>query len=188
MIPNPTTIHLFSFGASMFENIARSANRPLTTARRHALVFAALSVLWSSAVSGQAATQLRIPVLVAVIDSLPQKASGALIVRRASMSPSDIILLTPQSSTARQLSAAVFTLVTAQAVLGSKPEKNAFLKVDSRTGPSAWIETEERRAENILRKLRRKAPAYVAGYGFVRSVVITVPDQVMRGRLYSAPR
>lgn len=140
-------------------------------------------ILTSVARAQEAERQARISVMVVLVDSLPVSGTGAIIQRRAQIAPHDVILLTPRSATARQLSAAVFTLLTVHAITGNEPAENAFVSVNSREGPYAWIETEERRAEGIVRQLRRKTPAYVPGYGFVRSVRLTVPAQAFSQRL-----
>ncbi len=52
-------------------------------------------------------------------------------------------------------------------------------------GPTAWIETEERRAEAMVRRLRRANARYVPGFGFVPAVRLTVPARALQGRLRS---
>lgn len=143
-----------------------------------------LFLLSAGAAAGQAARRsARIPVRVVLLDALPVSGAGAVIQRRVSGSPTDIILLTAETATARQLSAAVLTLITLHGVDGSTPSRDALVKVNSRQGPTAWIETEERRAEAMVRRLRRLRPTHVQGYGQVRTLVFTVPAKAMDGRL-----
>jgi hypothetical protein len=122
-------------------------------------------------------------VRIVLLDTLPVRGAGAIIQRRVSGSPKDIILLTAETATARQLSAAVLTLVTLYSIDGSEPSHDALVKVNSRQGPIAWIDTEERRAEAIVRRLRRLRPTPVQGYGQVRTLVFTVPVNAMEGKL-----
>lgn len=143
-----------------------------------------LSLLCATAAPGQeTGPSGRIPVRVILLEALPTTGVGAVIQRRVNGSPHDIILLTAETATARQLSAAVLTLLTLQSVDGITPSTDALVKVNSRQGPTAWIETEERRAEAIVRRLRRRPPTPVQGYGLVRTLVITVPSHAMDGRL-----
>lgn len=107
----------------------------------------------------------------------------AVIVRRPSSPVKDYILLTRRSATARQLSAAVFTLLTVHATAGIAPNRDAVVRVPATEGPAAWIETEERRAEAMVRRLYRAKARYVPGFGFVPAVRLTVPAQAMQGRL-----
>jgi hypothetical protein len=89
--------------------------------------------------------------------------------------PNDVILLTPETATARQLSAAVFTLMIIRGRAGETPDRDATLRVSMTEGPKAWIETEERRAEAVVRRLRASNPRYVPGYGMVRATTLRLP-------------
>ncbi|MHB1072316.1 MAG: hypothetical protein ACYC3Q_05765 [Gemmatimonadaceae bacterium] len=100
----------------------------------------------------------------------------------------DVIVLTPASATARQLSAAVFTLLATHEAVGEVPDRPGRINVPMKEGPKAWIETEERRAEGLARKLRSARPRYVPGYGIVRSVRITVPAGALAGHLHAGSR
>lgn len=131
----------------------------------------------------QAAMPARVPVLVLLVDSLPVLNARAAIVRQSSPPVKDYILLTRRTATARQLSAAVFTLLTVHATAGTVPNRDAVVRVQAAEGPAAWIDTEERRAEAMVRRLRRANARYVPGFGFVPAVRLTVPARAMQGRL-----
>jgi hypothetical protein len=131
----------------------------------------------------QAAGPARVPVFVLLVDSLPVPDARAVIVRQSSGPVNDYILLTRRTATARQLSAAVFTLLTVHATGGTVPNRSAVVRVRAAEGPAAWIETEERRAEAMVRRLHRASPRYVPGFGFVPAVRLTVPARAMQGRL-----
>jgi glycine/D-amino acid oxidase-like deaminating enzyme len=122
-------------------------------------------------------------VLVLLVDSLPVSNARAVIVRRSSQPVKDYILLTRRTATARQLSAAVFTLLALHATAGTVPDRNAVVRVQAADGPAAWIETEERRAEVMVRRLRRANAQYVPGFGFVPAVRLTVPARALQDRL-----
>jgi hypothetical protein len=128
--------------------------------------------------------QHRVPVLVVMVDKLPVPGARAVIERRVRGAPNDVILLTPETATARQLSAAVLTLLAARATAGERPSQAATVRVNMTEGPQAWIETEERRAEGIVRRLRRSNPRYVPGYGFVRATMVSLPAGALNGRLH----
>jgi hypothetical protein len=135
----------------------------------------------------QASHVARVPVLVLLVDSLPVPDARAVIVRQSSPPRRDYILLTRNTATARQLSAAVFTLVTVHATAGTVPDRDALIRVQAAEGPTMWIETEERRAESIVRRLQRTNARHVPGFGFVPAVRLTVPAQAMQGRLQPKP-
>lgn len=131
----------------------------------------------------QPAAPARVPVLVLLVDSLPVPDARAVILRQSSSPVKDYILLTRRTATARQLSAAVFTLLTVHATAGTVPNRDAVVRVHAAEGPAAWIETEERRAEVLVRRLRRNNAQYVPGFGFVPAVRLTVPAGALQGRL-----
>src|SRR5690349_167735 len=68
----------------------------------------------------------RTAIRVILVDSLPVRGARAVISRQGQFSPKDAILLTPETATARQLSAAVFTFLTFQAVGGSDDDRDAL--------------------------------------------------------------
>ncbi len=146
-----------------------------------ALAFAAM--LAAPLGAQQTAAHARVPVLVLLVDSLPVPDARAVIVRQSSSPVKDYILLTRRTATARQLSAAVFTLLTVHATAGTVPDRDGVVRVHAAEGPAAWIETEERRAEVLVRRLRRTHAQYVHGFGFVPAVRLTVPAQALHGRL-----
>jgi len=131
----------------------------------------------------QPAARERVPVLVLLVDSLPVLDARAVIVRKSSLAVKDYILLTRGTATARQLSAAVFTLLTVHTTAGTVPNRDAIVRVHGAEGPAAWIETEERRAELLVRRLRRSNAHYVPGFGFVPAVRLTVPAGALQGQL-----
>jgi hypothetical protein len=144
-----------------------------------------LSIIGSTAIASRVqaqASQGRTPVLIVVADSIPG-GGRALIERYASGARREVILLSFEGSTARQLSAAVFTLVTARAATGTTVSQDQKIRVSSTAGPTAWIETEERTAERVVRRLHRARPHFEPGYGLVRTTDITIPTDALMGRL-----
>ena len=131
----------------------------------------------------QSALQGRIPVLVVLLDTLPVRGSKALIAHRENGSPKDAILLTRESATARQLSAAVFTLLVLHEASPDTPVPDGVVNVKLRQGPTPWIETEERRAEAIVRRLHGSTPQNVPGYGIVHSAKISVSSRAIAAKL-----
>src|SRR5438270_476186 len=70
----------------------------------------------------------RVPVPVALVASLSDPSSEAMIVRRANAQPQDLILLTRHGANGRQLSAAIFTLLAARALQGDRPLRDATIR------------------------------------------------------------
>jgi hypothetical protein len=130
--------------------------------------------------NAQPVQRARVPALVVLVDTLPDPVARAMIMRRAHDFPMDMILLTPATATARQLSAAVFTLLVVRAKQGETPSRDNLVRVVMTEGPEAWIDTEERRAEAVVRRLRRANPQYVAGFGLVPSTTLYLPVNVVR--------
>ena len=91
-----------------------------------------------------------------------------------------MILLTPATATARQLSAAVFTLLVVRAKQGETPSRDNLARVVMTEGPKAWIDTEDRHAERVVRRLRRANPQYVAGFGLVPATTLYLPVNAVR--------
>jgi hypothetical protein len=125
----------------------------------------------------------RYPVTVAIVDALPDSKAGAFILRQAGNTPADFILMTRESATARQLSAAVFTLLAVREVDGLIASRNATIRVPNREGPAAWIETEERRAEGVVRRLRNLPEHDVPGLGRARALRLALPVNALQGKL-----
>lgn len=132
--------------------------------------------------SGQAVHR-RTPVLVVMLDSLPEAGARAMIERHARGDHREVVLLSTQGSTARQLSAAIFTLLTARAATGDSVTRDMRVRVPFTEGPRAWIETTERHAERVIRRLHSAPLHYEPAYGFVRTARITVPSDALAGRL-----
>lgn len=143
---------------------------------------AAFALSLAAPLCAQGGARQRVPLLVVLVDSLPVRGARAVIERRPSGPVKDFILLTPTTATARQLSAAVFTLLNIHAVAGTVPSRNAIVRVQAAEGPDAWIETEERRAEAVVRRLRRAKAQYVPGFGVVPAVRLTVPVHTVQGQ------
>src|SRR5438067_1438177 len=70
----------------------------------------------------------RVSVTVALVDSIPTQA-GAVIARRASSNPHDVILLARRRATGKLLAAAVFTLITARDVGGDTSAVDMTIRV-----------------------------------------------------------
>lgn len=133
---------------------------------------------WGQAGNGRSDEHVppgRVRVTVALVEVLPDTTVGAVIVRRATgSSKGDLILMTRNSASARQLSAAMATLQMTWELDGQIPTRDATVRVTARRGPAAWHDTEERRAESVVRRLRREKPAYVQSLGVVQSVEMRV--------------
>lgn len=126
-----------------------------------------------------------------MVDSFPEHSrAGAVVQRLASpiIGASEVILMTNESATAHQLSAAMFNLLTLYAGDSTATARAFRMPVSQREGPRGWIEREERVAERVVRRLRRKQAEYLPGYGFVRMVRLAVARDALQGRLRRAGR
>lgn len=127
-----------------------------------------------SAENGSAAERQRVRVTVALVDELPDTSVGAVIVRRANAPARDIILMTRNSASARQLSAALAALLVTWEAQGRTPTQDGMVRVSARRGPAAWFNSEERRAEAVVRRLRQVSPRQVEMLGRVQAVEMRV--------------
>ena len=125
----------------------------------------------------------RVAVTIALVSRLPDPNAGAVILRRVNQSPNDIILMTPTSASAPQLSAAVFTLMTVREAMGNTPTENSTIRVPMREGPVMWKRTVEVSADRIVRRLRGVAPSSVPSVGMAPAVDVYLPEHALRGKL-----
>lgn len=147
--------------------------------------FSVLAVLLGCAQTMDAQTnapvpRARVPVTVALVDSLPMDDPGYRILRRAGGTPRDVILLRSAADGAI-FSEAVRSLAVIRAVTGDTADASAFVRAHPSAGEPArtrvlpW-------AERVLNDLRSANPRVVPGVGRVRAVEFWLPAQSSRPR------
>lgn len=117
----------------------------------------------------------RVSVAVTLVDRVPIPGAPFVVIRRATASPRDVIVL-PRGADAAVLSAAVYTLVASRQVAGDTSTREMTLR--ARPGQARaqhhpvlpW-------ADRVLGDLRRADPREVAGIGRVPAVTIWLPRQ-----------
>jgi hypothetical protein len=149
------------------------ADRAFRTALLSVTLIAALGARAGAQVAAEtSAARRRLPVTIALVDSLPDSTVGAVILRRGNQS--DAILMTRNSANARQLSAALATLISAWHFTGKNANRDATIRVESRDGPAAWENTELVRAEQAIRNLRRRPVRHLPGIGNGQALVLLI--------------
>ena len=117
--------------------------------------------------------------VIAAVPTLPYSGADAVIVRRATQLPHDVILVRSDRATAVQLAQAAFMIETLRAVAGSgTPTADAVIRVPSPTQNHRHI----RDAANWAQILERTTPSDLAGVGNVRHLRVDLPDHVVHVR------
>lgn len=128
----------------------------------------------------RAELERRVPVTIALLGSLPQPASKAVILRRKTATPHDIILLDSRVASGRDLSAAIFTLLAARDINGDTTAADMTIRVPDGTGRSYLGKRDLRRSEAAVRKLHASNPTFLAGFGSVRAFDLWLPSTARR--------
>lgn len=149
---------------------------------RHALALTCAFCLLDSGILPAQRTEgpRRVAATVVLLERLPQPDAPFVILRRADVSPRDVILL-HGDATVEQFSEAVQLLLVARQVGGDSSRVAQTLRVrpqqrerTPRTLP--W-------AARILATLRTVEPRSIPGIGTVPAVEIWLPPQNVRGRI-----
>jgi len=142
---------------------------------RYAVVAAAL-LLSGGTGHAQARRPTRVAVTVALVDQLPD---SVVILRRRNVEPLDVILL-QSAADARQLSSAVYDLLTVRQVSGDTADAPSRMRVRARqrTTPRPVLPW----AARVMAHLRQAEPRQIPGIGTVRAVQIWLPPQYWRNR------
>ena len=137
---------------------------------------AAVALLLPCASPGhaQARRPTRVAVTVALVDRLPD---SVVILRRKNVEPLDVILLQPGADS-RQLSSAVYDLLTVRQVSGDTADAPSRLRVRAKQRPVErpvlpW-------AARVMAHIRQAEPRPIPGVGTVRAVQIWLPPQYWR--------
>lgn len=141
-------------------------------------------------VAGQGAHPIvagRVPVTIVLVENLPVTNGAAIILRRVSAIPRDVILLDPNKIQEYTLEEAVLVLMAARAIGGDTVATDARLR-SARPDPGKrkyWSAREHARAVKIIHKLRTAHPVDVQGVGRVPGMVIFLPKTGLKGKLKS---
>ncbi|HEX8691700.1 MAG TPA: hypothetical protein VF746_04720 [Longimicrobium sp.] len=152
--------------------------------RRARALFAAitLALLNAGASFAQATPSgpTRVPVTVAIVDSLPRGQGRYIIWRRVSEEPRDVILLLP-NATADEFSEAVRSLIIARRQQGDTATAAVKMRT-RRQAPAQPLPPPLPWADRVLAELARAERRQVAQVGTVRAVQIWLPRQAGRRR------
>lgn len=178
-----------------------SAPSPLTIPsnirmRRHVLtaraVASALLLCGVSTAQGQQDTvdarvkrekSNRVPVTIAVVDSMPFRGAAAVVMRRASLVPHDVIVVHRDVADGEMLSAAVFTLLSARALSGDTASTDQVLRVPARRGPVGWRRREVPTLDRALDRIANDPRVTVAGVGPAQVATLYLPPKLLKGKL-----
>jgi len=149
-----------------------------------------LTSLTPHAMMAQLAESLgRVPVVVAIVDSLPPDQFPAVILRKHSGSQGrDVILLDRRRANGRLLAAGVFQLLVSRNVDGEEAEKSHSLRVSPNAVPAAWTYKERLQAAHVVNRLRVKPDRELPGIGRARTTTITLPRGALQGKVQGSRR
>lgn len=125
----------------------------------------------------------RVPVTVALVDQLPAGTGDvpAVVLRRVSTSPHDVILLRRSDATGAQLSGAILHLMILRERNGDTATANGIFRLPTAArGPKAWEHTEQVQTGRIVAQLRTAGLQDVPGVGRVRARAVYLPSKAMR--------
>jgi hypothetical protein len=123
------------------------------------------------------------PATVALVPRLrvPDTAATAVILRRVSGKPQDVILLDAGRASPGVYAAAVRALLTLRARDGDVPTRNAAVAVHDTAMPSAWERAGlDKRAVADFQQLKTQAPRRLDGVGTVPSLTIELAPMKKR--------
>jgi len=117
------------------------------------------------------------PVVIALSDELPAQSGDIVIVRRASGSDHDVILVRPGHVSPATLAAAVGTLQAARAHLGDVPTSNMLIRVPLGGGPRSRAKEAANWVDRLNKSDPNRQPA-IDGLGRRRYVRVFLPNHV----------
>lgn len=142
----------------------------------------AVFTTWLSAQGLQGTQQgspRRVPLTVALVESIPNRGGAFVILRRSDATPADVILLTAAADAAA-LSNAIHTLALARSHGGDRPRKTVMLRQRPELSNPGRSRPELPWARRVLADLRGAVPRDLAGIGRVRAVDVWLPPQTNR--------
>ena len=116
------------------------------------------------------------PVAIVAVDEFRYRGTEAVIVRRANMSPHDVIVVKRAHVTPRFLADAVFTLRVVRSAYGDTPAADAVYQVQPRARAGKRT-TEAAGWANTLVTTRANE---VEGYGPVKHVTLYIPNSARK--------
>lgn len=125
----------------------------------------------------------RVPVTIAVVDSVAYGSARAVILRRAHGDERDLILIPRANATGEQLSAAIFMLLTERELAGDSSRVDQVTRVTSARGPKAWTNHETAQCDQFIRRLLGKRLNQVPGIGRARSGRLYLLPHAFKGKL-----
>jgi hypothetical protein len=110
---------------------------------------------------------------IAEADSFPYTGADAVIVRRTTFEPHDVILVRGGKGSTRLLAEAVGFLGGLRAIQGDSPTTNGIYRVVTKGKPHRW----ERHSHNWMSTLASERPRPISGLGEKRHIVLFLKNQ-----------
>jgi hypothetical protein len=117
------------------------------------------------------------PVTIALVDSIGDATATAVVLRRVSQQPRDVILLTAASASPGTLGAALHALVRQRALDGDSAKGDVKIVVHGAYVPSSWTDARLDMTRVLLSELQHRPMTPVAGVGPARTLQIGLSAQ-----------
>ncbi len=125
----------------------------------------------------------RVPVTIAIVDSVPYGGAPAVVLRRATSIPRDVIVLGRAAASGEQLSAAIATLLVARELGGDTARADAVLRVNATRGPAAWTTGETRITSAFVSRVLAGSAENVSGVGAAFAGPLYLLPKALRGKV-----
>jgi hypothetical protein len=160
------------------------------------LLFALLLVLLTAGVHHKVWAQAapdrevarRVPVTVVLADSFPYTGAAAVIMRRTSEHPRDVIVLPASAGNGARLAAATMHLLIIRDRGGDTASAPGLFRVPEAAANSRLVQRDIGTAGAVVGRLRTRARESIPGVGRVRATEIYLPSRAMRDTLRSKGR
>jgi hypothetical protein len=131
----------------------------------------------------------RVPVTIALAETINSNGGAGVIYRRANLVPHDVIVLNASAAGPRVLEEAIFTLLMSRALGGDTASTSVTLKVpfpteSSPTAESRFHGSERGRATAVVNRLRQASQTQISGLGELRAITVYLPPKVFAGKLH----
>ena len=133
-----------------------------------------LDSAWRANVSNQPRSA---HVTIALVDSIGDSTVTAVVLRRLSRQPRELILLTPATASPGALGAALHALVRQRALDGDSARRDVKIVVRGAHVPASWTAARLAMTRVLLQELRQRPISPIVGVGRARSQEIGLSAQ-----------
>lgn len=130
----------------------------------------------------------RVRVTVALADSLADPRATAMIYRRASQTPHDVIVMARSRATGDVLNAAIAELLAARELQGDTARFDNVMRVTRSKSPNAWSAHDRAFSSAMVAKLFATRVHNIGGIGRMPADEVYLRPKAFRGKLTAKPK